>query len=93
MDRFNLVVRAHEMNRDMEKLRAITEPNKDMYRNKLAESAVKDNLYNRGYRNGYNAAQKEQKWGCYSCANFLGNQSMFLCEHCVDRSNWRKNDE
>ncbi len=37
--------------------------------------------------------EKEQKWGCYSCANFLGNQSMFLCEHCVDRSNWRKADE
>ncbi len=47
------------MDRDMEKLRAITNPNKDIYMSRLAESAVKDNLYNRGYRDGYNAAQKE----------------------------------
>lgn len=47
------------MNLDMEKLRSITEPNKDICRNRLAESAVKDNLYNRGFRDGYNAAQKE----------------------------------
>lgn len=47
------------MNLNMEKLRSITEPNKDIYRNRLAESAVKDNLYNRGFRDGYNAKEKE----------------------------------
>ena len=34
--------------------------------------------------------EKERTWGCYSCANFLGKSSIFLCEHCVDKSNWRK---
>ena len=44
------------MNLDTKKLRTITEPNKDIYRNKLAESAVKDNLYNKGHRDGFNLA-------------------------------------
>ena len=63
------------MNLNMEKLRSITEPNKDIYRNRLAEIAFmsdeerhaaaiealsdKDNLYNRGFRDGYNAKEKE----------------------------------